>query len=278
MKRINYIGIIIGALMITSCSSLKNVYLSEIRTDVEKYSDFPTETINEKDIATLPKPVQRYFRYCGYIGKVKMINAKFEWENVLFKRAPNNKSMRLDCHQYNSISEPTRIVYLKNDILGIFPFEARDIYQNGKGNMLIKLLKLFTVADAKGVEMDKSGLVTVLSEISIIPTYALQYYIKWEVIDDNNAKATLTYNDIKVSGTFNFNDKGEMNSFYTEDRYFAEKDGTFKNIPWSIVIDNYVEKDGVKFPSKLKAMWHLKDGDFEYFKGTISNIEYNVME
>ncbi len=126
--------------------------------------------------------------------------------------------------------------------------------------------------------MDKSGLVTVLSEISILPTYALQNYIKWETVDDNNAKATLTYNDIKVSGTFNFSDKGEMKSFYTENRYFAEKDGTYKSIPWSIMIGNYFERNGMKFPSELKVMWHLKEGDFEYFRGNISNIEYNVME
>lgn len=263
--------------MMTSCSSLKNVYLSEIKTDIEKYSNFPTKTIKEKDIATLPKPVQRYFRYCGYIGKVKMINAKIEFENVFFKRAPDNKWMRLNCYQYNSVSEPTRIVYMKNNILGIFPFEARDKCQNGKGNMLIKLLKLFTVADAKGVEMDKSALVTVLSETFIIPTYALQDYIKWEAVDDNNAKATLTYNDIKVSGTFNFNDIGEMISFYTEDRYYAEKDGTYKKIPWSIVVDDYIEKNGVKFPSEIKAIWHSEGGDFEYIKGKISNIEYNTM-
>ena len=259
-------------------NSLKNLYLSEIKTDIVNTSDYPKDIIREEDILTLPKPVQRYFRYCGYIGKVKMVNAKTEWKDIDFKTAQNKKWMRLGCLQYNSLSEPTRIVYLQNKILGIFPFEARDKYQDGKGNMLMKLLNLFTIADAKGVEMDKSGLVTVLSEISIIPTYALQDYIKWESVDNNNAKATLTYNGITVGGTFNFSDKGEMNSFYTENRYFAEKDGTYKNIPWSIVIDNYVEKDGMKFPNKLKVMWHFKDGDFEYFKGKISNIEYNVME
>ncbi|MBU0561137.1 MAG: DUF6544 family protein [Bacteroidota bacterium] len=276
-KKINYIGIIIGVLMMTSSSSLKNVYLSEIKTDIEKHSNFPTETITEKDIATLPIPVQRYFRYCGYIGKVKMINAKIDLENVLFKRAPNNKWMRLNCYQYNSVSAPTRIVYLKNNILGVFPFEARDKCQNGKGNMLIKLLKVFTVVDAKGVEMDKSALVTVLSETFIIPTYALQEYIEWKAVDNNNAIATLTYNDVKVSGTFKFNDNGEMISFYTDDRYSAEKDGTYKKIPWSIVVENYKEKDGIKFPSEIKVIWHNESSDFEYFKGTISNIEYNVV-
>jgi hypothetical protein len=186
--------------------------------------------------------------------------------------------MHLECLQFNSVSKPTRIVYLKNRIFGLFPFEARDKYHDGKGNMLIKFLTLFTIADAKGIEMDKSGLVTVLSETAIIPSYALQDYIKWEAVDNNNAKATLTYKNIAVAGTFNFSDKGEICSFYTENRYFTEKDGTYVNIPWSIVIDDYIEKDGMKTPNKLRVIWHLKDGDFEYFKGKISNIEYNIKE
>jgi len=263
--------------MTPKSNSLKSIYLSEIRKDIEKYSDLPTETISDNDIATLPNPVQRYFRHCGYIGRIKMINAKVEFENVIFKRAPNNKWMQLKCYQYNSIYEPTRIVYLKNNVLGVLPFEARDKCQNGKGNMLIKLMKLITVADAKGVEIDISSLVTVLSETFIIPTYALQEYIKWKPIDDNNAKATLTYNDIIVSGVFSFNDKGEMISFYTEDRYYAENDGNYKKIPWSIVVDNYMEKNGMKFPCEIKVIWHTENSNFEYFKGKISNIEFNTI-
>ncbi len=259
-------------------SSLKNIYLSETNTDIANITSNPKDYISEEDINTLPKPVQRYFRYCGFIGKVKMLNAKTEWKDIDFKSAQNKKWMRLDCLQYNSVADPTRIVYFKNMILGIFPFEAHDKFQNGKGNMLIKLLNLFTIADAKGVEMNKSGLVTVLSEISIIPTYALQNYINWEPIDDNNARATISYNDITVGGIFNFSDKGEMKSFHSKNRYIAEKDGTYKNVPWSIVIDNYVERDGINFPSKVKVIWHLKNGDYEYFKGKISNIEYNVKE
>lgn len=258
--------------------SLKSIYFSEIKPDIEKASGYEKNIISEQDIINLPPPVQRHFRFCGYIGKVKMINAKTEWEDIRFKRSQNGKWMHLDCLQYNSIPKPTRIVYMQNKIAGIFPFEARDKYQNGKGNMLIRLLNLFTIADAKGIEMDKSGLVTVLSEIAILPTYALQDYISWEAIDDNNAKATLSDNDITVSGTFNFSNEGAMCSFYSEDRFFAEKNGTFKNIPWSIAIDKYAEKDDMKFPKKMRVKWHLKDHDLEYFKGEVSNIDYNVIE
>jgi len=43
--------------------SLKNLYLSEIKTDIVNTFDYPKDIIREKNILTLPKPVQRYFRY-----------------------------------------------------------------------------------------------------------------------------------------------------------------------------------------------------------------------
>jgi len=54
--------------MIKIGNSLKNLYLSEIKTDIENTSDYPKDIIREKDILTLPKPVQRYFR-----GKISNI-------------------------------------------------------------------------------------------------------------------------------------------------------------------------------------------------------------
>jgi len=255
---------------------LEKIYLSEMEKDVEKYSDVLAETIKERDIENLPEPVQKYFRNGGYIGRIKMFNAKIILENTFFRRAPNNRWMKLNVYQYNSVIEPVRIVYLQKNILGIFPFEARDKYQDGKGNMLIRLLKLVTVADAKGREMDQSGLVTILSETFIVPNYALQDYIKWETINKNEVKAILTFKGLKVEGIFSFNNEGEMVRFYTEDRYFVNKDGTFKKNPWSIYVEAYKVMNGVKVPSYIRVVWHLEEGDFEYFKGNISNIDYNI--
>lgn len=256
--------------------SLGNIYLSEIKLDMARYANRPVETIKAADIASLPTPVQRCFRYCGYIGQVKMHNARIELEDCYLKRAPDGNWMRLKGYQYNAVTAPTRMVYLKARMFWVFPFEARDKYQDGKGNMLIKLLNVFTVADTKGVEMDKSGLVTILAETFIVPSYALQPYITWEHIDDNRAKAILKYDGLEVSGVFTFSALGEMLHFYSEDRYFAANDGTYKRVPWSAVVDQYQEENGVRFPSKIKALWHEDSGDFEYFKGRIVHIEYNV--
>lgn len=263
-------------MIFTGCTSMKHLYLSEIREEITKYPSHKNELIMEKDIADLPEPVQKYFQYCGYLGKEKMTNAKIEWKEACIKMGPDKKWMKLDCFQFNSVPEPVRIVYMKSNLLGLFPFEGRDKYQNGHGNMLIKFLKMIKIADAKGKEMDASALVTILSEALLIPTYALQDYIEWTEMDSNTAKAILRDNGTEVSGLFFFNDLGQLLRFETEDRYYSEKGKEYKKVKWSAVLSDYVEKNGIRFPTHAKAIWHFENGDFEYFKGTITNIKYNI--
>lgn len=255
---------------------LKKLYLREVRDELNKYSLDKDEVITENDISALPEPVQRYFRYCGFIGQVKMINAEIEWENTYIKRDPEGQWLSIECHQFNSVPEPTRIFYLKSRILGIFPFEARDIYQNGKGNMLIKALKFIKVVDAKGKEMDESSLVTLLSEFLMVPTYALHDYVTWTAVDSNTAKAVIDYNGSKISGFFYFNEKGECIRFESNDRYYTPDGKDPKNYKWSIVIDGYTEQNGTKIPSDFRVIWEMENRDFEYFKGTISDIQFNI--
>lgn len=257
---------------------MKNLYLSEVGKELAKYSNSEKGIITESDITSLPKPVQKYFHYCGYSGKEKMVNAQTEWKDVYFKMAPNKKWMKLECYQFNSVAEPIRIVYMKSKILGIFPFEGRDKYQDGHGNMLAKLLKFIKVVDAKSKEMDESALVTVLAEALIVPTYALQSYIKWDEIDSNTAKAVINYNNSKVCGLFYFKDNGEFIRFETHDRYYSENGKEYKKVKWAAVVDNYTEKNGIKIPSVMKGIWHTDEGHYEYFRGTINNISFNISE
>ena len=251
---------------------LKKIYLSEVEREKLKSPAQVSEPITEKDIAHLPEPVQKYFRVCGYIGKAKMLWTYLDWKNTGIRLGLAKKWINMECRQFNSVTEPSRIVYMKSNLFGIFPFEGRDKFQDGHGNMFIKLLKVFTVADAKGVEMDKSALVTVLAEALIVPTYALQKYITWQPVDEKTARASLSFDGCTVSGIFHFNNAGEFIRFETNDRFYSEKGNEYQNIKWSIKADNYIESGGVKFPSDLKAIWNFDDGDYEYFKGAITNI------
>jgi hypothetical protein len=122
--------------------------------------------------------------------------------------------------------------------------------------------------------MDQSALVTVLAEVFLATSYALQPYIKWESIDIYNAKATIEYNNVKASGVFRFNESGEFVEFVTNDRWQNETDSA--TVKWSVTASKYIEKNGIRFPTDLRAMWHEKDGIFAYFKGEIEDIKFNL--
>jgi hypothetical protein len=255
-------------------TSMRKMFLSEVQTELDK-SKVTNEVFTEEDISNLPEPVQRYFRYCGYIGKEKMTNAKFVWDDVNFKMSPDKPWFKIKYEQYNFVSEPSRFAYIYSKMFGVIPFEGRDKFLDGKGNMIGRLAKIKTVFDVTGAEMDVSAAVTYLSESLIVPACALQKYIRWEAIDQNYAKASIEYIGTKAEGIFTFNDKGEFTKFETDERYMDIGNGKTEKHRWTAVVDSYIEKNDIKIPSKMRAIWNLPEGDYEYFNGSITDIMYN---
>ncbi len=255
---------------------MKGLYKKERANEIKKYSNFTdSELFAESDIALLPEPVHKYFRVCGYIGKPKIFNADVVWKESFIKLSPEKEWTKLKTMQFNSVISPVRIAYMKALSM---PIQVRDIYKDGQGHMYGRLFNLIPVINSKGTETSQSALITLFTEILLIPSYSLQSYIKWEPIDSVTAKARFTHGGIDVTGIFHFDESGKFIRFETSDRYFAEKDGKFVKKRFSAVVDSYEEKRGLQLAKKVRIIWHLDDGDYEYFKGEIDDIIYNIRE
>jgi hypothetical protein len=252
------------------CSKTKTEF-NEMAKTISAKAYNAEGVFREEDIAGLPAPVQKYYRYCGYIGTAKMSYITITYYDVDFI-FDKNKPLKIDYVQYNFAEEPDRIAYIDSSMYGI-PFEGLDSYVDGAGSMKGVIAKLFTLFHQTGKTMDKSSLVTFLSENLFIPSAALQDYIVWEAIDGSHAKATISYYGISAGGVFTFNDQGEMLSFITGDREASSTDGTSEKVKWSVVCGDYEEINGIKKPTLFQAVWHYNDGDLVYFKGkgTIGN-------
>lgn len=258
-------------------TSVTKMYNEVVRAEVEKFSGgFPHEVFTDEDIQHLPEPVKQYFRKCGYLGKEKMMNAEVIYSDSYIKMAPDKKWMKLRTKQFNSVPEPMRASYMNARLWGIIPFEGRDFYGGGYGSMCGKLAKLFTVIHADEPEIAQSALIIILAEALLIPSYALKKYIEWSEVDSHTAKARLRSGGFDVCGIFNFNDAGEFVHFETNDRFYAIPGGGYKKVKYSIFVDRYRDMDGILIPTVVCAVWHLDEGDFEYWRGTISEIHYNV--
>ena len=256
---------------------IKGIFQKEIAEELTKTGGGKNGRITEEDIAGLPEPVQKYFRLCGIVGMEKMANAKVVWKNVLFKTSAENDYINLNCIQYNFVPEPARIVYMNSTMMGFIPMEGRDKFQNGHGNMLIKLFKGIKIADARGKEMDISALVTILAEALFVPSYALQSYITWQPLEPKKAKAVIKFNGIEVSGIFHFNDKYEFILFETEERYYSTSGKEYKKMKWSAAAGEYTEENGFRYPTRLSAFWTEGNRDIVYYKGTVDKLLFNVI-
>ena len=254
-------------------STLHELYLSEIKQASGRALSSPPSTFTLNDIAGLPEPIRRYFITCGYLGTEKHLSALLRWRDAKLKLSPFGKWHRIKCYQFNAVPEPTRIVHMNMKLGGVLPLEARDKYQDGHGNMLIRLLRRFTLRDVEGPEMDASALVTVLAETLLLPAYALQPYIHWSPIAADHAAVEINWAGITAHGIFYFNDRGEFTRFETCDRWRSEKKTKLHQTAWSIRVSDYITNmEGIRYPSRATAAWWIGGQWMDYFQGTITGV------
>ncbi len=271
MKRI--VSLLSVILILTSCTSMKGVFTKDKSEFIEKNKIHKIEIFTEELIKELPEPLKKYLRVCGYINMPVPVNADVYWTESWLKMSQDKEWVKLHTMQFNSVKPIGRTAYMK--MLGM-PVAARDLYRNGYGEMNVKLLNLIKLAFDNSKEVAQSALISTFCEFMLIPGYLLLDNVKWEQIDDYLVRGTLIDNGIEVSGIFYFNKEGVFTHFETFDRYFTTGKNSYKKVKFSVIVDSYKNQDNLKISEKVKVMWHLPEGDFEYYKGTIERIEFNV--
>lgn len=254
---------------------MKKRFTKEKSKFIERNRGQRVHFFTEEAIQHLPEPLKKYLHVCGYIDRSVPVNANVHWSESWLKLSPKKEWKKLRTVQFNSVKPLGRSAYMK--IAGM-PVAARDLYHDGYGEMKVKLLNSINVAFDNSKEVAQSALITTFCEFMLIPSYMLLENVKWEEIDDHSARATLSDNGIEVSGTFHFDDEGYFTHFETFDRYFTVGKHNYKKVKFSVIVEKYKAQKKLKIGEKVKVMWHLPEGDYEYYKGTIDRIEFNVFE
>lgn len=254
---------------------MKRVFIKDKSKLVKRNKAHKIEIFTEELIKELPEPLKKYLRVCGYINTPVPVNANVYWSESWLKMSPGKDWGKLHTTQFNSVKPIGRVAYMK---FLTMPVAARDLYRDGYGEINGKLLNLIKVAFDNSKEVAQSALITTFCEFMLIPGYLLLDNVKWEHIDNYSVRGVLTDNGIEVSGIFYFNDEGLFTHFETHDRYFTTSKNSYEKVKFSVIADSYKTQDNLKISEKVKVMWHLPEGDFEYYKGTIDKIEFNVFE
>jgi hypothetical protein len=261
---------------------------------------------NQKELEGLPVPVQRFFQTVlkddqALVATVKLSQqGQFNMSETEAKWSPFTAT-QLVITQRPGFDWDARIQMAP----GLNAF-VHDAYVLGEGVLHASLLGLFTVADVHGTpEAAQGELLRFFAETAWYPTALLPSQgVRWEAIDDTSARATLTDDSASsstdsassstdstssstdsassstdstssssattVSLVFQFNAEGAIATIRAEARYRDK----LTAMPWCGRFGEYSLRNGMLIPLQGEVGWEYPEGTRLYFKGTITEINY----
>lgn len=226
--------------------------------------------ITEETVSQLPVNVQRWLRRSNVIGG-KNPNLIRVVQQGSMRTKPGGKWMPFEAVQYFSIDPPAFVWNAKIKAAPLFTIAGRDKFKDGRGNMLIKPLYVFTAADSRGEEINQGTLLRYMAEMAWFPQAAVSHYLRWEFVDDHHARVTMTYGDTSASGVYRFNDDGTFAGF--EALRYGDFDGTYRMEKWSVATTGYRSFNGILIGNRNEVTWKLKDGDFKWLTLEITGMD-----
>lgn len=219
-----------------------------------------------KQLDSLPKPVQRYFKHVlkegqPYISYVRLTH------NGQFNTGKNWVNIKGE--QYFTTEKPGFIWK------GTTPlFVARDMYIADTGQLIVSILGLYRAVDAHGEKYNEGELQRWIAESVWFPTNLLpSERLNWTTIDNHSAQLNFNYKDISTSFVVRFNEADEIKEMEST-RYMTEE----KREKWLCTMSKYKELNGVVVPTYAEAIWLLEKGDHAYAKFNVQKMEYDKAE
>lgn len=247
-----------------------NRNISEVETLFNLSKGNSKQLFSFDKIADLPEPVQKYFRFA--LAKrhnyTYILSTKFEGQ---FRLKETQQWSSIDGMDYYSVNCPGFIWFAKIKMSSLFWVTVKDCYLRDKGELLVKVYSLFTVASAKGSEIDQGELSRWLSSAVLFPEALLpNENLTWEPINDHSARLIFSYKDIKIDAVVYFGRSGEIVQFVT-DRYCSETNQFEK---WTAYYKSYADYSGRKIPTEVGAVWNFPAKNFNYARFCFTNIDF----
>ncbi len=266
--------ILISTIIAYSTFSFKKNISNETTKMFENADTANKKILSEQMISDLPKITQKWLLNNGTIGNQPIYNVYLEQELQMLMNPEQKNWSNAKAKQYFTIEPPAFNWSVNLKMNPLLEVVGRDKFENGQGEMTIKIFSLFSIANAKNnKKVNQATLQRYLAEIVWFPASALSPYIVWEQIDDTSAKATMEYNGTKGSGVFQFDKKGNFVKFVAM-RYKDSQD--LKPTEWTVTATKTELRNGIKIPVELKADWKLDNGNWTWLKLKITDIRYNI--
>nr|MBI1232315.1 hypothetical protein [Cytophagales bacterium] len=253
--------------------NFQNLIERETQVIIRGVSGSSGAIVSPDDLQELPDPVARWLQRSGAVGKPYIFGGKVLQKAAMKLKPEQDYWLQARAVQFTNIEVPAFIWTVDLKMNRLIRMRGRDKFENGKGEMLIKLNSLFNVVNESGPKLDEGTIQRYLGEMVWFPSLALSPYVSWTAIDAHSAKATMEYQGAKGSGTFYFTDEGDFISFSAM-RYKGNEPEA-KKYEWVLSVDGYESFEGIRVPAKMTATWKLENADWTWLQLEIDDIAYN---
>lgn len=235
--------------------------------------------VSDADLAGLPTPLADYIRHSGALGRPRVVSFHADFHGRI-RGDPDAAWMPFTGRQVNTYgSRPQRLFLMDATRSGI-PVTILHAFDDARATMRVKLLSLFTVADASGPEMDRGETVTVFNDLAVLaPGAIVDAPATWEPVDHRRVRGTFTDADQTVSAVLTFNDEHDLVDFVSDDRTRASADATsFTRRRWSTPLSGHRELAGRRILTAGEGVWGALGSEepFTYLEFRLDDIVYNA--
>ncbi len=233
-------------------------------------------TFEPRELEGLPAPVRRYFHAALRPGQFLVESARLATEGEFLMDAEKHRWARFTADQF-FVARPAGFDWDARirmaPFLNVF---VRDAYRAGAGLLRAEALGLVTVASQEpSPDLALGELLRWLAEACWCPTALLPSQgVRWEAIDEDRARATLTDRGTTASLEFRFSRVGLVTSVFTPGRPRTVGAANVPT-PWEGTWTAWSARNGMHVPSAGEAAWLLPEGRLPYWRGRVKSIVYS---
>lgn len=234
-----------------------------------------TTRYDARELDGLPAPVQRYFRAAlkdgqpiieaaslTHVGTMNMSETGESWKTFTSRQRVITQRPGFDWD--------ARIAMFPG-----VPVHVHDAYVAGAGLLRGAIFGLIPVVNMAGTpEAARGELLRFFAEAVWCPTALLPSQgVRWQAVDEQSARATLTDGPVVLTLLFTFNRDGLVAGIRADARDRIVN-GKASSLPWQGRFSAYSTHGGMQVPMQGEVAWVFAEGEKTYWRGTTTSLRY----
>ena len=224
----------------------------------------------------VPPLVRWYLRRVGVVGHPRAQNVRARFRGSM-RNGPDAPWMTIRAEQVERFDDPARVFDMHAVGRSGIGFEALHTYEYGTARMRVRAVSVFSLVDARGAEMNQSETVTVFDDrVVFAPATLLDASITWRTTGILTVAGTFSTRGQSVSAELAFDERGDLVTFRSEDRFESADGITYRPRGWSTPVSDYRWFGGLRLPAHAEAVWDAPEGELVYARFDLESLETNV--